>query len=248
LVELLSDLPKKPKVAEKEQSQEEEIPKKIPPIPVLQTLPVKNFQDYSLELKDQKDVIFLRRLEEAGRLSDPRELPSMKEVFSYISNLATQPPWYKACQNSIINSKSLKFPVMDVLTRGYIKDFLRVGVGNELVCNNPTCESMRMGGFRIRAIRGTWCYLCHLFYTNKLYFESLNRKNDNAKVYHIHEFMVQVDIIGEYRLDMTLMGDQNVKGIYGPFPLFHTNNYTPIEGNKGWIESDSLVFQPTHIM
>lgn len=247
IVELLSDFPKKSKV----EPIHDAPPVILPPQPQLLSLPVKSFQDYALESKDEKDVIFIRRLEETGKLADSyiREVPSMKDVLSYIAKLPTQPPWYKTSQDSIINSKTLKFPLIDVLTRDYIRDFLRLPTKNELPCTNHNCESVRLGNVRIRALTvgdSTWCYLCHLYYTNKLYFESLNRKKDTSRVFQIHYFMVQVNVEGEYRLDMTLMGDTDVRGLFGPFPLYNCYNYT--FNGKEWIESDVMVFRLSQTM
>lgn len=224
----------------------------------LTQLPIRSLQDYALDAKDQRDVIFIRRLEETGRLGDAyaSTLPPMQKVWAYIAELKEQPLWYKASQESIINSKTLKFPLLDVLTRDYIMGYMRTPIKSqgEVECNNPSCESERMGKFKIRALPvagSTWCYLCHLYYTNRLYFESLNRKRDDAHVFQIHHFMVQVDIEGEYRLDKTLMGDKNVQGIFGPFPLYNCHNYVPTDlknGCKGWIESDVMVFRLTQTM
>lgn len=250
IVELLTEVPKK------KQKEDEPVEVVMPPPPKLQNLPVQTFQEYALEARDEKDVMFIRRLEEIGKVSDSiiRELPNMKEVLSYISKLSIQPPWYKSSQDSIINSKTLKFPLIDVLTRGYIANFLRTPLKGEIPCNNPNCESMRLGNFRIRALivgDSTWCFLCHLYYTNKLYLESLNRKRDNSRIFQIHHFMVQVNVEGEYRLDKTLMGDTDVRGLFGPFPLYNCNNYTKVDlnnGCKGWIESDTMVFRLSQTM
>lgn len=246
VLELMTETPKKKKV--------EDPPVEIvmPPAPKLDQLPIKTFQDYSLN----EDIVFIRRLEETGKLADAyiRELPSMKDVLSYIAKLPSQPPWYKTSQDSIINSKNLKFPNIPVLTREYIKDFLRTPLKNEIPCSNPACESMRLGNFRIRALTvdgSTWCFLCHLHYTNKLYLESLNRKKDNSRVFQIHHFMVQVNIEGEYRLDKTLNGDNDVRGLFGPFPLYNCYNYVTCtfkNGCKGWLESDVMVFRLSQTM
>jgi len=219
-------------------------------------LPIRSLQDYALDSKDQRDVIFVRRLEETGRLGDAyvRQLPPMQKVWAYIAELKEKPLWYKSSQESIINSKTLKFPLMDVLTRDYIMGFMRTPLSGEMECTNTMCESERLGKFKIRALPvagSTWCYLCHLYYTNRLYFESLNRKRDDTRVFQIHHFMVQVDVEGEYRLDKTLMGDKNVQGIFGPFPLYNCHNYTPTvlkNGCKGWIESDVMVFRLSQTM
>ncbi len=227
-----------------------------PVVVQLTQLPIRSLQDYALDVGDQRDVIFVRRLEETGRLGDAyvRQLPPMQKVWSYIAELKEKPLWYKSSQESIINSKTLKFPQMDVLTRDYIMGFMRTPLKGEMECNNPNCESERLGKFKIRALpvaSSTWCYLCHLYYTNRLYFESLNRKRDDARVFQIHHFMVQVDVEGEYRLDKTLMGDKNVQGIFGPFPLYNCHNYTVTElknGCKGWIESDVMVFRLSQTM
>jgi len=222
-------------------------------------LPINSLQDYSLAMSGQQDVVFTRRLEEAGQSTTVKHLPPITEVLSYIGKMEKQPLWFLKSQENIINSNSLKFPEMDVLTREYIADFMRTPLNSsEPLCSNTVCESERLGGFRIRALvtpsqqMNTWCYLCHLFFTNRLYFESLNRKSDTEQVYQIHHFAVRVDEPGEYRLDMTLMGEKNVRGIFGPFPLYNCHNYTstvfPKNGCKGWIESDVMVFRLSQTM
>lgn len=215
------------------------------------TQPLNSLQDYALDAKGQQDVVFARRLEESGKSDSVRNLPPLTEVLSYIAKIEKQPPWFLQSQESIVNSNALTYPDLDVLTRDYIRDFLREPLGpHEPVCTRPNCESERLGGFRIRALYTpsqkihNWCYLCHLFYTNRLYFESLNRKED-GKVFCIQYFCVRVDEPGEYRLDMTLQGEKNVQGLYGPFPLYNCHNYavTNVGRVRGWAESDVLVFR-----
>lgn len=218
--------------------------------------PIKSLQDYSLDIKGQQDVVFSRRLEESGKTSTAKHLPPMTEVLSYIAKLEKQPLWFMKSQESIVNSNALKFPEMDVLTRENIHgNFMREPLdSSEPLCSNTVCESERLGGFRIRALLtsqplNNWCYLCHLFYTNRLYFESLNRSTTN-QVYQIHHFCVRVDEPGEYRLDMTLMGEKNAEGIFGPFPLYNCHNYTPTTFGRvrGWAEDDVMVFRLSQTM
>lgn len=244
------DIGKRRRASGRRRKREEETP--LPKA----TLPIESLQDYALDAKGQQDVVFVRKLEEQGKNATVRNLPPMTEVLSYIAKLEKQPPWFLKSQESIVNSNALKFPEIDVLSRTYIADFMREPHNaSEPLCSNPTCESERLGGFRIRALvtpnqqLNNWCYLCHLFFTNRLYFESLNRKHDN-QVYQIHHFAVRVDEPGEYRLDMTLMGEQNVQGIFGPFPLYNCHNYTPTHDGRcrGWIESDVMVFRLSQTM
>jgi hypothetical protein len=216
---------------------------------VPKTFEVKTIHDYSMDIHKQRDAMFIKRLEETGRLSDTnvRKLPPMVDVLNYISQIPNQPLWFKASQNAIINSKSLKFPDMDVLTRAFIREYMRVPLNeDEHACQNQVCESERRGGFRIRILgikNNYWCYLCHLYHTNRLYVESLNRKQDTDRVYQIHFFMVQVDIPGEYRLDRTLIGEKDVRGLFGPFPIYNVHNYIQTSSPKGWEESDNMVFR-----
>lgn len=212
---------------------------------------IKSIHDYSLELQNEQDAIFIKRLEETGRLSEgnARQLPDMTQELSYIASLKEQPPWYVTAQASIINSESLCFPKLDVLTREYIWEFMRSPLKGESVCANVICESERLGGFRCRVLGirdNTWCYMCHLFTTNLLYYDSLNRKKPTDREYQINYFMVQVDVPGQYRLDRTLMGEKDVRGLYGCFPVYNTDNYTVTvlsNGCKAWIESDCMVFR-----
>jgi hypothetical protein len=207
-------------------------------------LSVKSLKEYALEKESLLEI----------PTNTHEQLPSMKDVLSYISRLPTRPFWYQATQENILNSNALKkTPTMDVLTRGYIKPFLKSG---PYPCKNIKCESERLGGFRLRILQmpgktdGVWCFLCHLFETNKLYFESLNRtENGGSSVnYQIHYFMVQVDVPGEYRLDRTLDNEKDVRGLYGPFPIYNVNNYKKLPNQNEWIESDALVFRPTQTM
>lgn len=227
---------------------EEEKKKEVPPIQkkvVLKSHTVKSLQEYSLDLKDEKDVIFIKRLEETGKLVDAhvRELPPMRDVLSYISKLPVKPMWFRSSQESIINSNNYKFPDMDVLTRDYIFTFMCKG---KTTCNNSVCESERLGGFRIQILptrESNWCYLCHLYYSNRMYYESLNRKNDIKRLFQLHYFMVLVDVEGEYRLDKCLDGEKDVKGLFGTFPLYNCNNYIVNDSKTGFIENDVMVFR-----
>lgn len=214
--------------------------------------PQETLHDYSLKIKGHEDVVYLRKVED-----QVKTLPPMRDILAYIASLPERPLWYRASQEAIINSQTLCFPDIPVLTRSYILDFLRTPHGSgERTCGNSICESERLGGFRLRVLElpgeplGDWCYLCHLFYTNRLYFESLNRQDDKSSVYQIHSFMVAVDVPGEYRLDMTLTGEKDVKGVFGPFPLYNCNNYAPTvypNGCKGWAESNVMVFRLSQV-
>jgi hypothetical protein len=216
-----------------------------PPKPViLQTLPIKTLHDYSLSVEGQRDLLYLKRIDDIS----PCPLPTLKDVFSYIAKLPEQPIWYQTSQDAIVNSKSLNFPVLDVLTRKYIANFLHGPLKKgDPECKHPYCECQRLLDFRMIPLQlpgrtdGVWCYLCHLFETNKMYYESLNRKSEDKRVIQIHSFVVQVDIPGEYRLDGTLDGDANVKGLFGPFPRYNVRHWS----KKGIyaIESDEQVFR-----
>ena len=217
---------------------------------------IKSIHDYSLELQNNQDVIFIRRLEETGRLADPyiKQLPDMTQVLSYISTLENKPPWYISFQENLINNENLKFPKLDVLNREFIIRHLRSPLRNEKPCDNPKCESERLGGFRCIPLtlpNNTWCYLCHLFFTNCLYLESINRKKNKDREYQINYFMVLVDQPGEYRLDQMLMGEKDVRGLYGTFPTYNVNNYKKYDLNNGckaWLESDTMVFRLSRAM
>lgn len=213
---------------------------------------ISTIQDYSMDIHKQRDHMFMKRLQETGRIADAnvRKLPAMVDVLNFISKIPNQPLWFKASQHAIVNAKTLKFPDMDVLTRAFIREYMRVPLDKEeQACQNQTCESEVRHGFRLRVLgikNNYWCFLCHLFHTNRLFLESLNRKQDTDRVYQIHFFMVQVEIPGEYRLDQTLIGDKDVRGLFGPFPIYNVNNYHPVtfpNGCKGLEESDKMVFR-----
>jgi hypothetical protein len=227
----------------------------------LDELPIESFQDYA----SPQDAIFLRRMETMGRLGDGslRNLPQQADVMRYIvqKKESEQPPWVKRSQAAIINSESLSFPRLDVLTRTYLTEFLRqptVDKG-ERPCGHSECESVAHGGFRLRelllpsevasppAIVG-WCYLCHLRETILLYLERFNAKDEHSHPANdqIHDFIVMVDSVGEYRLDKCITGDDHVNGIYGPVPIYNRNYYHATQtktGLRGYVESDTLVFR-----
>jgi len=238
-------------------------------IVVVKDIPVRSVQDYSLSIKDQRDVVFQRTLETLNRLNNGQipNLPPMRAVMAYIANLTDedQPLWYKSSQAAIINAQNLRFPVMDVLTREYIKDFMRQSSPSkgERPCGKVKCISERMsnGTIRCRELilpsmtdippHPGWCIMCQLHATNKKYLENRTKKDSNSAdsaelSLPIHTFIVQVDVVGEYRLDKTLLGDNECLGIYGPFPVFNVEYYAQTtfpNGCKGWVESDELVFR-----
>lgn len=244
------------KVRPREEEEEEEVklgPLEVPTAPVappvtLQTLPIKTLHDYALSVEGQRDLLYLKRIDEVGKLTAPVQLPTQKEVMSYIAKLPEQPIWYQTSQNAIVNSRSLNFPILDVLTRRYIANFLHAPLKKgDAECKHPYCESQRLLQMRLVPLQmpgktdGIWCYLCHLFETNKMYYESLNRKTDENRLFQIHKFMVQVDVPGEYRLDCTLDGNANVKGLFGPFPRYNVRHWSK-QGNTA-VESDVQVFR-----
>lgn len=214
--------------------------------------------DYGLSQGGGEDSIFIHKLEEAGRSTELHSLPPVTDVLAYVERLPERPIWFEAAKQRL-GAGGLKFPNLDVLKRIYIRDFLRAPLKSEEPCENLTCESERLGGFRLRKLLlpmqklNRWCFLCHLYFTNRLYLESLNRKVDPAKpIVQIQHFMVENDCIpGEYHPDMTLDLTQNVHGMYGPFPIYNCYNYTQTvfpNGCKGWLESDAMVFRPSQAM
>ena len=103
-----------------------------------------------------------------------------------------------------------------------------------------------------------WCVLCHLANTTRIYLENYNRvykrgadtENrplEDGQCHMIHNFIVYVDIQGEYRLDRTLLGDTQPMGIFGPYPIYSPLNYEPStrtrNDRKCWLENENLVFR-----
>lgn len=104
-----------------------------------------------------------------------------------------------------------------------------------------------------------FCYLCYLKFVNRCYFGKLHSdvernesdfteqsNNDIDENVIFHKFMVPIDSDGEYKLDCTLTGDENPKGIVGPFPLYNCKAYTPEKTADGFYrfnESDTQVFR-----
>jgi hypothetical protein len=219
-------------------------------------LPVHGFEYTS---KEEDDARFLRKLAKISLTSQQHGnlLPDQREALRYIDQLtaAEQPPWYEHSLRQLSEAK-LQYPAQPVLSRTYLKHYLRQAHGDERECNRPNCKSLEMGGFRCRellmpgdfhpAVCG-WCYICHLYEAARLFAESLNMPSDEGgHVYAIHSFTVFTDQLGEYRLDRTIQGEDGVPGIFGPFPLFNVHNYVKVRnvhGQYGWRESDSLVFQ-----
>ena len=212
--------------------------------------------------KEEDDSRFLRKLAKLNQIANTKGnlLPEQIDVLRYIDNLSPKsaPAWYKSSLE-LIAETSLRYPRQPALYRSYLKQFMREPLDAiERPCSHPYCKSVEMGGFRCRelilpgqkdkpVIHG-WCYICHLNETNKLYFQSLHNPDIVAdkddQVYSIHNFIVFTDRIGEYRLDKTIQG--NVKGIFGPFPIFNVHNYMKVkvsERKYGWRESDSLLFR-----
>lgn len=236
-------------------------PPKVHQEPYVAAVPVETMQEYSLNMKDQKDAIFMQRMQQLNKTTDAQVhlLPPMQSVLAYIADLQDedQPLWFKSSQAAIVNTEKLEFPQMDVLTRTYLQDFLRQARANERPCGKPECESERQGGFRCREllipslevpIHPGWCFLCHLYKTNKRYTKRMSKQgtSQDLDMLPIHKFIVQVDIVGEYRLDRTLVGDKECVGIYGPFPHYNANYYKAAKhplGGECWIESDQLVFR-----
>lgn len=150
-----------------------------------------------------------------------------------------------------------KYPVLPVIDRSYIQDFLRgpIRSNRERPCSNPNCVGVKKDGLRCRElllpgdkvfpdIHGS-CFLCELYKINKTWLD-LDEKDENEminmKVLAIHRFTVKVNIIGEYKLSQTIpTNPKHIVAIYGPVPLFNINNYTRIDNR--FQESETLVFQ-----
>jgi hypothetical protein len=205
--------------------------------------PPETIQDYSLQSKGQGDVIF-------NRIVNVPTLPCVKSALSYLVN----------SQNLIVNSQYLQFPEMDTLSRpNYLLDFMREANSKERPCFRQNCQSVAMGKFKCRELiiprKGReevagWCIMCHYYETNRLFNENYDA---GTVVNHpLHAFIVLVDSPGEYRLDRTILGtdysDDKMRGIYGPFPLFHMGNYkmsTTPNGLKCWIEDEKNLVSTT---
>lgn len=208
--------------------------------------PPETIQDYSNQRTGNHDVNFTRKME-------AHTLPVYKNALSYLTTLDNPPSYVGNTQNMIVNSQYLKFPEMDTLSRvGYLLDFMREASSraNERPCSRHVCQSQVMGKFKCRELilprkgreaNAGWCIMCHYHETNRLY----NENYDTVVNHPIHAFMVFVDLPGEYKLSRTILGeelkDDKMHGIFGPFPLFHIDNYKASEtpnGLKCWIEDE----------
>ena len=220
-----------------------------------QNLPVQGFEYTSVE---EDNARFLRRLAKINQTSEAHGnlFPDQAEVLQYIESLRPEdaPSWYQKAIDGLAKA-SQRYPAQPVLCREYIKAYLREARGDERPCNHPNCQSQEMGGFKCRelvlpgdklrrGVRG-WCYICHLYEANRLYWESLNTPAE-GKIFSVHYFTVFTDRPGEYRLDKTIQGDGGVSGIFGPFPIFNVHNYAKVSvgnGKHGWRECDTLLFR-----
>lgn len=221
-------------------------------------IPVVSIDNYALEQQNHEDAMYLKRLQETERFTEPmaKQLPKLTSVLNFMWKLPEKPLWLISSQQTIVNSKYLTYPNPPILTREYIKGFLRTPIPrtSEQACQNSMCESERLGGFRIRILgieNNNWCFLCHLYHTNCLFLESLNRKGDNERAIQINFFGVQVGADGEYRYEALLQSESDVKGLYAPFPVYNTMNFTQTtlpNGCKAWVESDSVVFRLSQTM
>jgi len=226
-------------------------------------LDISPFDTLTEDMKTEEDVDFLEKMEQLNRANKKfgNILPDQEEVLRFIENLQVekQPVWFHKVHDDLADT-GRKYPQMPVLSRVWLKNFMRAPKQGERECSHPNCKSMEMGGFRCRelllpsdtgdSLEQKWCYICHLNETNRLYWQCLNTEwqdIDISKPFTIHYFIVATDRVGEYRLSKTIQGDSLVRGIYGPFPIFNVNNYIKDEvenGVWGWRESDSLVFRP----
>ena len=96
-------------------------------------MPIHTLNEYALDQSGKQDVIFIKRLEETGRQNETqiRKVAPMTEVLLFVARLPQQPLWFHQSQEAIINSKTMNFPEMDVLTRAYIRDSFRTPLNGE---------------------------------------------------------------------------------------------------------------------
>jgi hypothetical protein len=106
------------------------------------------------------------------------------------------------------------------------------------------------------------CVLCHVWFANQAAWAQRSAheaamRNDLTGVdadaardlRRVHNsFMVVVDVVGEYDSNWMWTSDNMAAdGMWGPFPLFHEQNYHPITlgntGLRGFAEDSRLLFQ-----
>ena len=228
------------------------------------TIEAKTIDEYKL---GSKDSIFVHRLVSNSKLSraEVQEIPPVVDAFQYIKTLESdlQPPWFFQAQKTLVENNK-DYPEIVSISRAYIAPFLvehSKHDNNSFPCISPAneCTSERLGGFRCRALLFPnqlatndtigYCYLCHLFRTNSLYIETRDNSlnTTDGEVYRIHDFIVHVNVVGEYKLEYMLPGPINGKnGLFGPFPAFNQNNYKAITRSddlKQWVENESMVFR-----
>lgn len=229
------------------------------------------------ELKlGQEEKIFMHRLKKHSPLADPRLCPKppMVEVLSYVAQMKKeeQYPWFISSQKTLVDN-DLSPPDLPVLHRPYIQTYL-IQYIPRLHAEFPPCSQARgfcqaeiisKGRFRLRALKfpnevaisnsnnnmtPSLCFLCHLEKTNALWLDVRDSNfvaDDICKVYCIQEFMVVVNVHGEYNTKSMIPGKVGrFHGIFAPFPIYNIRNYNVAEGHDGLnriVESDDLVFR-----
>jgi len=232
--------------------------------PIVDEAPIVplTLEEYNMESDDR---IYVDRLKKKKKLADPKvsELPPAVDAFKYVSQLVDKPPWFIQAQKVLLENYK-DAPELISLTREYIQPYLieyKPGTKYSPCASPPgMCESELQGEFRCRALlfpnqiamkdRIGYCYLCHLYKTNRLYIEARDRAVEMSEkdLFCIHSFIVHVNVPGEYKLDKMLPGLVTGKeGLYGPFPAYNRNNYRVVtrstDGLRQWVESDELVFR-----
>lgn len=207
-----------------------------------------------------------RRAQEAGR--PPEDVVITPSATSVIAQ-CTALPWYVAGQRFVAGSEHYDYPIVHVLSRAWLQQFLREPWTNkgERPCFNldrdplPNegklrCVAHKQFGFRCRELLfdaspvvstvPELCYLCHLY---MYMLESIAQRSvPRDTIYIVNKFMVIVGRPGEYAEDKMLTDDTGKAGLWGHVPIYNENNYVlgPLDNGLRTIkETDNLLFRLT---
>jgi hypothetical protein len=126
-------------------------------------LPVENLE--SVRVVNDTQAQFHNLLKQANRSCDRHiaTIPPRNQIMAYIARHKERPPWYQSLKCMVAQGENIDFPELEVVTRQYIKQFLRAPVPGRVVereCINydydPTegtlgmrCESHRLSAERL---------------------------------------------------------------------------------------------------
>lgn len=253
---------------------------------------IEDFSEYEFPDNDPQNQELHKRMEQLNEVREPVSIEStLKYVFSLEDKRHGR--FFEASQQRLIHAGIKKWEKIPVWSRAAMRPFWREcdpHIKWERPCSRADCESVRAHGFRCREFYSDaaewaavvsshgkslpvnigWCLPCHYLVSGRLFLSALNRflKDPEAKdmqqIYRVHDFAVQVDVVGEYKLSCTLIEHDLPRDIYaklkgrqlpfvgmfGLFPIYNVHNYVAVKTpvSRGTMvnalrESDAVVFQ-----